>query len=885
MVLAAGALLWKRRRVRAAARELQQTAGSGDEQYDAMLRLYSLQERTTGALVKATSMRAVPHLDATGAFEQYFALSRELLAATVAFNDRWEGSFDVQTMVAQPFAQQLSMAADHADAVGDRGRAQAYREEAQALVEQWVRGTARAEAERSEAVRLAAAGEFNASLLKLDALRADFLAAGQVLEASQTALNLANLYEWLGDEERALEAVDTVKALTAPYLAGGAPTARQVEGAVGRQLRSIVAGSPTTEGEDTAKLYRVACELLSQEGRLRRKRGDLDEAERLLRQALPHAVGLGVGAGIEFHLAGVALERGRLDEAAATLARIAPDFESGLLRPRRPALRMLQSDVRLAAQDPAAALADAESGIADLEVHPDLELGWKLCLRRGRALRTLQRPDAALESLIAGAHDADTLRKSSLGYRLDTCYLRDKLPLFEAGIDLAVARDDGPAAARLIELVKSRALAAALSVPAAVRHERTPDELQFDELSRRVDALDYVGYAEQMTVAQRAEREALLAEREAVIERIRVADPRWRALSEPVPVDVEGITGRLRARGAAALTLFHRPGRLVAVLLSDGEVEVGAKALSAEVEGAIEEYAKNLRRWEPDPWLYDLSEERGVTVADLVPRALFERTLAAGALVIVPHGPLHLVPWAGLQVDGDRLLERCPVSVVPNLTCLTIVDGPFAENARIAVIGDPDYEGLTRYPPLEHAGDELAALEGVFGSRLIDRPCAGPSATESRFWELATDPALAGGTLHVACHATLESAEPLQSGLLLSGSKVDAGELAQCRLTPDELVLSACSTGWRPQQVRELILAGDDALGLPAAALEAGARAVVVSITKAADEPARDLAVAYHRKRRSGLAPAAALNAAQRELFAAGEHEPWTWIGMTAYGW
>ena len=92
--------------------------------------------------------------------------------------------------------------------------------------------------------------------------------------------------------------------------------------------------------------------------------------------------------------------------------------------------------------------------------------------------------------------------------------------------------------------------------------------------------------------------------------------------------------------------------------------------------------------------------------------------------------------------------------------------------------------------------------------------------------------------------------------MLVIDGKVDAAELADTHVRYDEVVLSACSTGWRPQAAQGIELSGDDVLGLPGALLEAGARAVVVSIPKAADEATRDVHARLPRSPRRG--PAAA---------------------------
>ena len=59
-----------------------------------------------------------------------------------------------------------------------------------------------------------------------------------------------------------------------------------------------------------------------------------------------------------------------------------------------------------------------------------------------------------------------------------------------------------------------------------------------------------------------------------------------------------------------------------------------------------------------------------MTAADLIPIRLLERVVKADSLVVVPHGQLHLLPWAGLLHQGRRLFEYLPLGVLPNLAAL-----------------------------------------------------------------------------------------------------------------------------------------------------------------------------------------------------------------------
>ncbi len=123
----------------------------------------------------------------------------------------------------------------------------------------------------------------------------------------------------------------------------------------------------------------------------------------------------------------------------------------------------------------------------------------------------------------------------------------------------------------------------------------------------------------------------------------------------------------------------------------------------------------------------------------------------------------------------------------------------------------------------------------------------------------------------------------MQTRLVLTHGSIDAASIVQRRMRFGEVILSACSTGYRPERAADVILAGDDAIGIPSAMIEAGARFVLASIPIASDEPTAAFVSAYH-KYRKGAPPLRAFRAAQLELFKAGIYSPYEWVGLTAYG-
>jgi CHAT domain-containing protein len=865
---------------------MHQPVGEADpSQWKLLLRLRELQQQAGASWARATAARLSGRPRAAWhANERYIASAGEFLDLAVVYNRGNPRPVELEP-VAQPLASALLVQADLVATLGHPDAAGPLRARASAVVARFLGPADQADHQRRQAGVLAMEGRFNQALLALATAREMLAVEGDILGAAQTSLEGAVVLGWLGDHGRALEAVRRAAELVEPQLAVGPdPTLGSVARSLVGDLAGVLAGQGSRGwAEPQAALWRIGLEIREHEARARKETGELDEAERLFRLVLPSYRRLGVAESIHYQLAAIDLQRGRYQQALAVLEQITSAFRRAAFRPRAAALRMLYADALLGLGRPAAALEHAEEGLADQARFPDLDLAWKLCWRRGKALQALGRHDVALAAYGAAAGEVDLLRRAPLGYRLDSTYLADKWMLFDGAVELAVRAGAAREGCRLIELVKARALATVLSLPAHQRGATGRSEREFDEVTARLDALEFASYRGTADVDQHRERARLRARRVELAEKIRVADPRWRTLSAPAAFDLDATLAALAARDQAALTLFDRGSEIVAVLLHDGEIRIAAQPVAAAVRQAIDAYADNLHSWTPDAELVDLSEQRGVTADQLVPRTLLEAATTKASLVVVPHRTLHLLPWSGLTLDGARLFELTAVGTLPNLSSLRLLGADFAAAPGLALFGAPANPGVTALGDLPGADAELLTLAADHPDRLVAAPVTGEHATEQGFWELVSK-LPAGSILHVACHGSLDADEPMQSGLLLSGSKVDAGEIARHCLGCDEVVLAACSTGWRPQSVGSLPLRGDDALGLCGALLEAGVRFLLVSIPKALDKPTSAFMVRFHRERASGKGPLAAVRATQLSLLADDAYPPFAWIGLVAYG-
>ncbi|MBK9708848.1 MAG: CHAT domain-containing protein [Acidobacteria bacterium] len=143
--------------------------------------------------------------------------------------------------------------------------------------------------------------------------------------------------------------------------------------------------------------------------------------------------------------------------------------------------------------------------------------------------------------------------------------------------------------------------------------------------------------------------------------------------------------------------------------------------------------------------------------------------------------------------------------------------------------------------------------------------------------------------VHFATHGILNSERPGLSALVLSlideqGKQQDgflrANDIYNLKLPAELVVLSACQTGLG-KEVR-----GEGLVGLTRGFMYAGAARVVVSLWSVNDRATADLMAAFYQKMlRQGERPAAALRAAQVEMWKQKQwHSPFYWAAFTLQG-
>ncbi len=222
-----------------------------------------------------------------------------------------------------------------------------------------------------------------------------------------------------------------------------------------------------------------------------------------------------------------------------------------------------------------------------------------------------------------------------------------------------------------------------------------------------------------------------------------------------------------------------------------------------------------------DPNQFATRSPRGFAVKRFLQTAVLHRlqhdllppfSMPHSRLILIPHGPLHRVPFTAL-------LHRAAGPVIGYAPSGTIfVQQQRAKRPSCAgcvAVGYNSGMGNGRF--LQYTEAEVRRVAELLGGQAW----TGPEPKKAQLREAAAT----CRWLHIACHAWFDDADPLSSYLETGeGERLTACEvLADWRLEAELVTLSACETGVSQ------ILRGDEPMGLVRAFFSAGARSVLVT--------------------------------------------------------
>jgi CHAT domain-containing protein/Tfp pilus assembly protein PilF len=428
--------------------------------------------------------------------------------------------------------------------------------------------------------------------------------------------------------------------------------------------------------------------------------------------------------------------------------------------------------------------------------------------------------------------------------------------------------------------------------------ERRRLAVSYDSNQLQLAALDPEKDGEAIEALQR-EQVQLRRRRDEIAVEMRRTAPRLAALQDPQALTFEQVREALDP-GTVMLSYSVGKEQTHLFIVTRGRelqvetLEVGRKALEKDVD-RLRQLIDQTRAGsglgaEGLGWfsrrLYDLLVEPA------------EPWIATGdRIVLVPDGPLHLLPFAALiRKDGRHLMEWKPLSTVLSGTVFAELKKQRRDAAAGAETSSPQWVafGDPWFPPRlpqgrpEDIGEarlrSLSTRAQLQWQRLpqsrreVEEIAALFPADRRRTYldhEASEEHAKAVGKdariVHFATHGYVDDRSPFDSGLVLSipeelAEGRDNGLLQvweifeSVRLDADLVVLSACETG-----IGE-IRGGEGIIGLTRAFQYAGARSVLASLWRVDDEATAELMQRFYRHLRAGKAKDEALRAAQLEL-------------------
>ena len=246
-------------------------------------------------------------------------------------------------------------------------------------------------------------------------------------------------------------------------------------------------------------------------------------------------------------------------------------------------------------------------------------------------------------------------------------------------------------------------------------------------------------------------------------------------------------------------------------------------------------------------------------IADLIDR---------DEIVIVPEGPLWLVPYAALMDTNSKYLsESFRIRVIPSLTSVKLIaDCPadYHHKSGALLVGDPWVQEIIlpygrKLQQLPFAREEVEMI----GRILNTVPLTGRGATKDEVLKRLSSVAL----VHIAAHGRMETGEialapnpsretqlPKDADYLLKMSDV-----LNTKLRARLVVLSCCHSG------RGEIKA-EGVVGIARAFLGAGARSVLVSLWAIDDEATLEFMKDFYQHLFGGRSASEALNRAMKSM-------------------
>ena len=479
-------------------------------------------------------------------------------------------------------------------------------------------------------------------------------------------------------------------------------------------------------------------------------------------------------------------------------------------------------------------------------------LSFQLDFVRGQIEQAAVEPAAAYDAYRRAQRSLEMLRSSLRGEELKIAFMKNKLEVYEALVDLALERrgdDDGVAEAfSYVEHAKSRSLQDLLLRAAT---PVSPIAVGKSELVRRVgdlrEELNWYYHrieSEQMAAEERTEeriealQEQVLARESELLRVIRelpASESESVEVLAPVSLPLEEIR-RALPPGAMLVEYFRIGSRLLAFLVTRESLEVVPVALVPRVQHILRLLQFQLAWARPNASdVSPLSRESSRVATEAHLGELYTELIAplrarldADHLIFVPHDLLHYVPFHALYDGRQYLIDSFSISYAPSATVYALCHARGGHGSGSSlVLGVADAHTPFILDELRSVAARLPGAELYVG--------------EEATVDVLRQKAEGRRVVHIAAHGFFRPDNPMFSGIRLgSSSYLTLYDLYNLKLPAELVVLSACVTGVN------VIAAGDELLGLARGLFRAGAASLLLTLWEVPDQSTAEFMKAFY---------------------------------------
>ena len=461
--------------------------------------------------------------------------------------------------------------------------------------------------------------------------------------------------------------------------------------------------------------------------------------------------------------------------------------------------------------------------------------------------------------------------------------------------------------------------------PELLQKERNLQQ-QLDALEkRRIEVLNRPNHTPAQQAQLEQQRQTLIAQYQDIQTQIRTTSPRYAALTQPQPLTLTQIQQQILDENT--ILLQYSLGKERSYLWAVTKTSITNYELPKAAD--IETTAKKFRDAVTAPSSRN-SPNQVAAANDAISQMILQPVaaqLGQKRLLIVGDGVLNYLPFAALSLPGKSgengnppLIVDHEIVLLPSASTLGILRQNYSDRQpptrTLAILADPVFSGnderiknsssATTEQAVESANPGLSRSRGNNNvqfnrlkftrqeAQIIQALVPANSRTEYLDFEASRATATSSNLsqykiIHFATHGLVNSTHPELSGVILSlvdekgnpsNGFLRLTDIFNLKLAANLVVLSACQTGMGQ------IVQGEGMVGLTRGFMYAGAQRVVVSLWSVDDEGTATLMSSFYQGMlQKGLTPAAALRAAQLELWKQEKwHSPYYWAAFNLQG-